>query len=136
MKLLVSDKKTEMGIGAALAIRASECWNGEVHQRTKVFADVIASFLRYRSAVEDTLGREEFALRLATSPSAAIAWADKTLAGEDEERDTRLNRLLDALLETPVVARAARYFAFALAAEARRHGVPETELSLDALWRW
>jgi hypothetical protein len=91
----------------------------------KVLATATASMLEAERAlinalkpfirVADIEMLASFALRLASSPSAALTFVGGA-NGDNQDSAVRERALLDRLLESPVVLRAARYFVIATSA--------------------
>jgi len=142
LKRAISNKRSEMGLGAALTTKRAELVNATIGERvsrlaslTKTFLDLSTSsgsliVVEHRGTIIRRLADRdnlawlcEFALRLASSPEGITEWA-----GE------HLNDGLVRLFEVPALARAARFLVLAIDLEARSG--PAEEERLYAGWDW
>lgn len=129
-KAAVTSRREESGIAAAIALKQSELATLSPAGRVEILAQLIHSFLGSRTLTPrqsrptnplysterltavDQAGADpsvhrlaEFALRLASSPGAAVSFATADL-----------RQFLTDLIQKPLVARAARFMVFSVAA--------------------
>ena len=138
MKPLVSDQRREQGVAAALEQRAEELSAVASESRVAIFSSILAAFLE-KPRDHDVASRDQFVLRLATRPAAAIDWLAKCYglpAGAyAADAPLRLRGYLVTLGSLPVVTRAARYCAVVTAfAQSRQRNV--SLRTLAEAWTW
>lgn len=133
LRRLVTSRPEERALAAAIVLKTPESALQSAAERESTFVRGVRAFI-HAPGIEAVA---RFAIRLATSPSVAIAWAtsvenkpvippsrDGRSAAAPVGDARTLDRTIDGLLDAPVVLRAARFFALSLAAV---RGVP---------WRW
>ncbi len=135
-------KKYETGLGASLLEKLPEFVDAPVPQRVVDFSSTVARFLQLptsaspsihrsggssviqgSSRVQDPVWLSEFALRLASDPESAAAWAGD-----------HLEAAVGSLFELPTLARAARFLVLTVASRTPRADVNEDLLVPG--WEW
>lgn len=127
LKRAVSDRRDQAGIAAALALEMAHLASAEPQARVARLAELAVSFRLLESgesdeAIQNPIWLAEFALRLASSPKDADAWAG-----------TLLRSAVVRLMEGPVLARAARFMVIAMDRHLQSRVGPG---ELYAGWRW
>jgi len=147
MRSLVSTKPDQRGLAATLLLRADELADSSPAQRESFFVSAVSAFVQSERAAE----MAAFALRLATSPSAAVAWVASSIdASSDDHAPGQsqhpaallaLRGLLEYLTSIPVVLRAARLMMVSVDAVMQRRSMRAEQLSdsgagLRGAWDW
>lgn len=133
LRRLVTTRPEERALAAAIVLNTPESALQSAAEREGTFVRDVRAFIRAPNV--DAVA--QFAIRLATSPSGAVAWATPIeeipiiplgrdgRSGAAPVGDARaLDRVIAGLLDVPVVLRAARFFALSVAA------------AKGAAWRW
>jgi hypothetical protein len=138
LKRAVTNKHEETVLAAALAADFPALVNSSPYERTTRFIELARKFLHLvprGSAATPSLGSSagrgpdspdwlcEFAIRLASEPAVAAAWAASSCSVG-----------LSRLFETPTLARAARFLVLAVEREIQKG--PNTNGGLYAGWDW
>lgn len=112
---LISERPDERGLAPAIALKSPDLAKASAAEREAAFREHVSAFVHSVDADRAA----SFAIRLSTSPSAAIAW---TLAKSGNAsssvtlttREGALESAINMLLSAPVVLRAARFFTLCL----------------------
>jgi hypothetical protein len=138
LRALVANRPDEKGVVAVLSLRAAELARSAPSELEAIFVRAVSTFI----AATDAPQLAPFALRLATSPSAAVRWTTSgaALQRHDDnveqlqrvETQLSLRDALGRLLAIPVILRAAR-LAVALVAGPSMEKL-EAGLSKDIRW--
>jgi hypothetical protein len=109
---LVANRPDERAVPVVLSERIGSTVGASVAQAERVFLDSLTPFVR----ASNLNALAPYALRLAASPGEARALVDEL--GETASSEARERVLIEGLLVSPVVLRAARYFIVATRAVA------------------
>jgi hypothetical protein len=109
---LVANRPDERAVPVVLSERIGSTLGASVAQAERVFLDSLTPFVR----ASNLKALAPYALRLAASPGEARALVDEL--GETGSSEARERVLIEGLLGSPVVLRAARYFIVATRAVA------------------